>query len=185
LLATAPLSETDWEKLGWGAYEGFSDDRDRVAFGCRTAGGRVIFGGGSNEAYAYSYGGRTVFSAPTTRPFEAIYRSLVEYLPGLRDVPIEHGWTGTVDLTLDRVCSMGVCGRNRNLYYAVGFSGHGVALAMLAGLVLCDLYAGNQEPWRDLPFYQKPLPALPPEPLRWITYQLYTRLTGRSPRRIN
>jgi hypothetical protein len=25
--------------------------------------------------------------------------------------------------------------------------------------------------------------ATPPEPLRWLGYQAYTRLTGRSPRR--
>jgi gamma-glutamylputrescine oxidase len=184
LLATAPLSEPEWNVFGWGRYDGFSDDRDRVAFGCRTAGGRVIFGGGGNEAYAYSYGSRTTFSATATRSFDAIHRRLLEYLPGLRDVRIEHRWTGTVDLTLDRVCSMGVRGPSRNVYYAVGFSGHGVALAMLAGRVLCDLYGGNHEPWSDLPFYQKSLPALPSEPLRWISYQLYTRLTGRSPRRI-
>jgi gamma-glutamylputrescine oxidase len=183
LLATAPLSEPEWDAFGWGRYDGFSDDHDRVAFGCRTAGGRVIFGGGGNEAYAYCYGSRTTFSATATRSFEAIHRRLVEYLPGLRNVRIEHRWTGTVDLTLDRMCSMGVHGPSRNIYYAVGFSGHGVALAMLAGRVLCDLYSGNHEPWRDLPFYQKSLPALPPEPLRWISYQLYTRLTGRSPRR--
>ena len=185
LLATAPLSESEWDAFGWGRCDGFSDDHDRVAFGCRTAGGRVIFGGGGNEAYAYSYGSRTTFSGTATRSFEAIHRRLVEYLPGLRNVRIEHRWTGTVDLTLDRVCSMGVTGPSGNVYYAVGFSGHGVALAMLAGRVLCDFYCGNHEPWRDLPFYQKSLPPLPPEPLRWISYQLYTRLTGRSPRRIS
>jgi glycine/D-amino acid oxidase-like deaminating enzyme len=184
LLATARLSEAEWKRVGWGEYDGFSDDRDRVAYGCRTEGGRVIFGGGGNDAYTYSYGGRTVFSTPATRSFEAIHRRLVEYLPGLSGVPIEHRWTGTVDLTLDRVCSMGVCGANQNVYYAIGYSGHGVALAMLAGRVLCDLYAKDDEQWRDLPFYQKPLRGFPPEPLRWIGYQLYTRLTGRSPRRV-
>jgi gamma-glutamylputrescine oxidase len=183
VLATAPLSEAQWQSVGWGEHDGFSDDRDRVAYGCRTAGGRVVFGGGGNDAYAYSYGGATVFSGSADRAFEAIHRRLIDYMPGLAGVPIEHRWTGTVDLTLDRVCSMGVCGANRNVYHAVGYSGHGVSLAMLAGRVLCDLYAGNHEPWLDLPFHQRPLPSFPPEPLRWIGYQLYTRLTGRSPRR--
>jgi gamma-glutamylputrescine oxidase len=54
---------------------------------------------------------------------------------------------------------------------------------MLAGRVLCDLYSGNHAAWRDMPFYQRPMPRLPPEPLRWLGYQIYTRLTGRSPRR--
>jgi glycine/D-amino acid oxidase-like deaminating enzyme len=78
---------------------------------------------------------------------------------------------------------MGVRGAHRNIYYALGYSGHGIALAMLAGRVLRDLYSGDHDTWRDLPFYQREMPRLPPEPLRWIGYQLYTRLTGRSPRR--
>jgi glycine/D-amino acid oxidase-like deaminating enzyme len=78
---------------------------------------------------------------------------------------------------------MGVSGENWNVYHALGYSGHGVSLALLAGRVLADLYEGNHEPWRELPFYQKRLLPLPPEPLRWLGYQAYTRLTGRSPRK--
>ncbi len=67
--------------------------------------------------------------------------------------------------------------------HALGYSGHGVALALLAGRVLADLYEGNHDAWRDLPFYQKRLLPIPPEPLRWLGYQAYTRLTGKSPRK--
>jgi Ser/Thr protein kinase RdoA (MazF antagonist) len=52
-----------------------------------------------------------------------------------------------------------------------------------AGRVLADLHDGNHEAWRDLPFYQKRLLPMPPEPLRWLGYQAYTRSTGRSPRK--
>ena len=44
----------------------------------------------------------------------------------------------------------------------------------LAGRVLGDLYSGEHAPWSDLPFYQKRLPRLPPEPLRWLGYHAYT-----------
>jgi glycine/D-amino acid oxidase-like deaminating enzyme len=84
---------------------------------------------------------------------------------------------------MSRVCSMGVRGEARNVYYALGYSGHGITLANLAGEVLCDLYSGAPERWRQMPFYQRPLGGIPPEPLRWVGYHLYTRLTGRSPRR--
>jgi hypothetical protein len=62
----------------------------------------------------------------------------------------------------------------------LGYSGYGNTPAPLAGRS-SDLY--EDEAWRDLPFYQKRLLPLPPEPLRWLGYQAYTRLTGRSPRR--
>ena len=186
VVATGPLPDQLWSALGWNAHDGFSDDLDRIAYGCRTAGGRLLFGGGGNDAYSYVYGGRPVFpSRPErgARAFAALERDLYRYFPAAAAAPIAHRWTGTLAITLDRVCSMGVRGAHRNVYYALGYSGHGIALGMLAGRVLCDLYSDNHDPWRDLPFYQKRLPRLPPEPLRWLGYQLYTRLTGRSPRR--
>jgi glycine/D-amino acid oxidase-like deaminating enzyme len=186
VIATAPLAEQLWSALGWNAHDGFSDDLDRIAYSCRTAGGRLLFGGGGNDAYDYLYGGQPVFTAAAdraARAFAAIERHMRTYFPAAAAAPIAHRWTGTLAITFDRVCSMGVRGEHRNVYYALGYSGHGIALAMLAGEVLCDLYSGDHDRWRDLPFYQKPLPRLPPEPLRWLGYQLYTRLTGRSPRR--
>jgi len=108
---------------------------------------------------------------------------MLRYFPALADAPVATRWSGTLGITLDRVCTMGVRGAHRNVYFALGYSGHGVALALLAGRVIADLHEGNHEAWRELPFYQRKLLPLPPEPLRWIGYQAYTRLTGRSPRR--
>jgi gamma-glutamylputrescine oxidase len=183
-MALGPLAPEAWEAIGWGAWDGFSDDLDRIAYAARTPGGHVVFGGGSNAAYAYRFGGATVYpsgrgGAATT----AMRRTLSRYFPKLADLPATHHWTGTLGVTFDRVCAMGVGGAHGNVYYALGYSGHGLALSLLAGEVLADLHAGNHDAWRDLPFYQRRLPRMPPEPLRWLGYQAYTRLTGRSPRR--
>jgi glycine/D-amino acid oxidase-like deaminating enzyme len=186
VLATEPLSPEARERLGWTAGAGFSDDRDRISYGSMTSAGEIVFGGGSNAAYAYLYGNRASYPgtpASAERSFAAIRARLADYLPGSAEVGIAHRWTGTLAITMSRVCSMGVMGEHRNVYYALGYSGHGVTLANLAGRVLCDIYSGDDERWRDLPFYMRPLGGVPPEPLRWIGYQLYTRLTGRSPRR--
>ncbi len=185
VVATAPLPAACWAEIGWEEWDGFTDDLDRIAYACRTAGGRVVFGGGGNPAYSYRFGGATDFPYPEGHPaFAFVRRAMLRYFPRLAETPIEHRWSGTLAITLDRVCSMGVRGAHRNVYYALGYSGHGLALALLAGRVLADLYEGNHEAWRDLPFYQRRLPPLPPEPLRWIGYQAYTRLTGRSPRTV-
>ena len=184
VVATPPLPDERWDRLGWGRFDGFTDDLDRIAYACRTPRGRLLFGGGGNAAYAYRFGGATLAPAREGDRAERFLRSaLLRYFPALADVPIAHRWAGTLALTLDRVCSMGVSGAHRNVYHALGYSGHGVALALLAGRVLADLHDGNHEAWRELPFYQKRLLPFPPEPLRWLGYQAYTRLTGRSPRR--
>jgi glycine/D-amino acid oxidase-like deaminating enzyme len=184
VLATAPLSDETWERIGWGRWDGFTDDLDRIAYASRTPGGRLLFGGGGNDAYSYARGGSAVPpAAACARAAPFLHGVLTRYFPGVAGAPVEHRWSGLLDLTLDRVCSMGVGGANRNVYHALGYSGHGVALALLAGRVLADLHEGNHEAWRGLPFYQKRLLPLPPEPLRWLGYQAYTRFTGRSPRR--
>jgi gamma-glutamylputrescine oxidase len=182
VVATGPLSPARWAGLG-GEHDGFADDLDRIAYGCRTPDDRMLFGGGSNAAYSYSFGGSPVFTGDGAANFRAIERRLRGYFPGLADAPITHRWTGPLALTFDRVCSMGVTGPHRNIYYSVGYSGHGLALGALAGRVLRDLYSDDHAPWRPLPFYQRRLLPMPPEPLRWLGYQVYTRLTGRSPRR--
>ena len=184
VLATAKLAPERWERIGWGSWDGFTDDLDRIAYACRTPGGRLLFGGGGNPAYSYRFGSAPVATAHAeARAIPFMHGVLMRYFPGVSDAKLEQRWAGTLALTLDRICSMGVGGRHRNVYHALGYSGHGVALALLAGRVLADLYAGNHEAWRDQPFYQKRLTPFPPEPLRWLGYQVITRLTGKSPRK--
>jgi glycine/D-amino acid oxidase-like deaminating enzyme len=184
VIATEPLGEDDWRRIGWGDFDGFTDDLDRIAYAARTPGGRLLLGGGGNAAYSYRLGSRPVATPRAeARATPFMQGVLARYFPGVAERKIEHRWAGTLALTLDRICSMGVRGRHRNVYHALGYSGHGVALGLLAGRVLADLYEGNHEAWRDQPFYQKRLTPFPPEPVRWLGYQVITRLTGKSPRR--
>lgn len=183
VIATEPLSPERWAELGWGATAGFTDDLDRIAYASMSEDGRLLIGGGGNGAYSYLWGSRTAWPTEPAAQYAFVHGILRKYFPRAAGVKIAHRWTGTLGITLTRVCSMGVLGEHRNVLYALGYSGHGVVLANLAGQVLCDLYADNPEPWRDLPFFQRPLGGIPGEPLRWLGYHLFTKLTGRSPRR--
>jgi gamma-glutamylputrescine oxidase len=182
VIATEPLAPERWQELGWGPVAGFTDDLDRIAYASMAVDGRLLFGGGGNGAYSYYFGGRTRAPHEPEAQYRFVRGILDRYFPDAADVRIAHRWTGTLGITLSRVCSIGVRGAHQNILYGVGYSGHGVVLANLAGRVLCDLYSDHPEPWRDLPFYQRPLGGIPPEPLRWLGYQAYTRITGRSPR---
>lgn len=182
-IATEPLSEEAWRQIGWSRGAGFSDDLDRVAYGSLTTDGELVFGGGSNAAYDYVYGSRARLTRPADKGYAAVHARLLAYFPKAKDVRVAHRWTGTVAVTMSRVCTMGVMGEHRNVYFAVGFSGHGITLANLAGRVLTDIYAGADERWRAQPFYQHKLLHIPPEPLRWLGYHAFTRITGKSPRR--
>jgi glycine/D-amino acid oxidase-like deaminating enzyme len=182
VIATGPRPPEEWASRGWKKGASFIDDRSRISYGTLTPDGRVLFGGGSNSAYQYLFGNRTHSPGPSDASVESMRRQLLRYLPRLEGVPITHRWSGPVALTLSRLPAIGVRGAHRNLYFALGYSGHGITLANLAGKILSDLYAGSEERWQGLPFYERKPRFIPPEPLRFLGYQGYTRLTGRSPR---
>lgn len=188
VIATEPLDDEARQAIGWGRATGFSDDLDRISYAGLSPRGELVFGGGSNASYGYLFGGRTQYPGSpesAAKGFAAVERRLAEYFPGAAKVRIAHRWTGTLCITMSRMCSIGVRGEHKNVYFALGYSGHGVTMANLAGRVICDIYSGDDARWRALPFYQKELGGVPPEPLRWLGYQVYTRLTGRSPRKMD
>ena len=185
VFATAPLTPEQQAALGWRRFAAFSDDLDRIAYSSLTSEGHIVFGGGSNQSYAYLFRNRTAYPgspASAEKSFRRVEATMHGYLPGSTQVPITHRWTGTLGITLNRTPLMGVRGDHRNMFYAIGYCGHGVTLANIAGQVLTDLYSGDDERWRGLPFYQQGYVPIPPEPFRWLGYQAFTRLTGKSPR---
>ncbi|GAB1419959.1 FAD-dependent oxidoreductase [Anaerolineales bacterium] len=183
--ATDVISDADLKSMGWNRYAGYSDDYDRISYSVLTSDKHIVFGGGSNNSYAYLYNNRTAYRDSVNRAakaFREMEGTMQEYLPYSKRFPIKYRWTGTLGITLRRNNLMGVCGEYRNVFYAIGYCGHGVTLANVAGVVLTDAYSGDDERWRGLPFYMPEYGRIPPEPFRWIGYQLFTRLTGKSPR---
>lgn len=185
VFATAALTASLRDRLGWRNLAGFSDDLDRISYGSMTRDGQLVFGGGSNQAYTYLFNNGTALdhgSRLARRAQRHMERTLNHYFPASTELPVMYRWTGTLGITMNRQPLFGVRGEHHNIYYALGYCGHGVTLANLAGQILCDLYAGDDKRWRDLPFVQNRYHRIPPEPFRWLGYQMFTRLTGRSPR---
>lgn len=185
VFATAPLTAERRAAVGWHNFAGYSDDLDRIAYSTITNEGNIVFGGGSNQSYAYLFNNRTAYPGSpdsATSSFARMQQTMSDYLPGSASLSIAHRWTGTLGITFNRSPLMGVRGDNRNIFYAIGYCGHGVTLANVAGQILTDVYSGDDEQWRKMPFYQAPYPPIPPEPFRWLGYQTFTRLTGKSPR---
>lgn len=173
LLATAPVEH------GMNVA-GMEDDRDRLTYASFTEERRVVFGGGSNDAYRYVYGNRAGYYEPSPRSFPAIEGQLDKYFPAIAKAPITHRWAGPLAVTATRVP---VIGHEDNVFFGFGYSGCGVALAALAGRIIADLYDGNPEPWSHLAFVGRQPAWIPPDPFRYLGYVAYTRLTGRSPRK--
>jgi glycine/D-amino acid oxidase-like deaminating enzyme len=105
------------------------------------------------------FGGRAGFfpeTPATVRESAAILRrGMLQVYPQLRDARIEYAWGGTLDVTFDMMPHAGQLG---GLHYAIGYAGHGVALATYLGGLLGACLAGEQV---DNPFAELPFPGAP------------------------
>lgn len=91
---------------------------------------RVLFGGGAS----YS-------ALPPPGLQHTMQRRLWQAFPQLKGVPMERVWGGYVDITPSRAPHWGRL--TPDIYFAQGFSGHGVAAANLAGQVIAEAIAGQ------------------------------------------
>jgi gamma-glutamylputrescine oxidase len=90
------------------------------------------------------FGGRVSYSTRTPADLQTLMaRRMSDVFVQLRGVPIEFVWGGFVDISMNRAPDFGRLGDN--LYYLQGFSGHGVALAGLAGRTVAQAVAGQSE----------------------------------------
>lgn len=90
------------------------------------------------------FGGRVSYSTVAPLNLERAMRPrMLKIFPQLSDVRIEYSWGGFVAITVNRAPHFG---RLRdNVYFAQGFSGHGIALTGMAGKLMADAIAGTAE----------------------------------------
>lgn len=90
------------------------------------------------------FGGRASYSTlPPPNLRGTMARRMRRVFPQLADVDIEYVWGGYVDISLNRAPHWGRLAPN--VYFAQGFSGHGVASTGLAGKVIADAIRGQAE----------------------------------------
>jgi glycine/D-amino acid oxidase-like deaminating enzyme len=170
-IATEPLSDAQIETLGWHDRQSFFDVRAFFELFRLTRDNRILHSGG--DAF-YCYNG-AVLDGRSHPDYARLEGALRRTFPALAPVSITHRWVGHVGLTLDMAPTFGAHGPWRNIFFAGGYSGHGVPVAFLAGRLLRDLYAGEPLP-PALDFIQdRRLPPAPPEPLLSVGFALYKR----------
>ncbi len=145
IVATAPLPQetaerilpnnrANWTKKRFLNYFRLSDDN------------RLIFGGRPNlspnlDLREVAGGMRKVIST---------------FFPELSDVEITHVWGGTLGATFDLLPHVGRT--DGGIWYAVGYGGHGVAMATQVGNDVGGLIGGatDSSPWLGLPHPTRP-----------------------------
>ena len=88
------------------------------------------------------FGGRASYSArPPLRLRASMTQRMHTVFPQLRDVSLDDAWGGFIDITRNRAPHWGRL--TPDIWFAQGFSGHGVAAAGLAGLLIAEAIAGQ------------------------------------------
>ncbi|HET6797271.1 MAG TPA: FAD-dependent oxidoreductase [Gemmatimonadales bacterium] len=109
----------------------FSDTKNLLYYFRLSPDGRMVFGG------------RASFTpASTRRSAEILGRGMREVFPELAPATVEYAWSGKVAYPIDHLPH---AGRMDGIYYAIGYCGHGVALATYIGGRMGEVLAGTGE----------------------------------------
>lgn len=131
MIATAPLSEDQAAQVL--PHNDALSDANFVLDYYRLSGDRRLIYGGE-----VSYDGREPKGIQ-----ERMDAKIARLFPVLEGISIDYRWGGDVAITLNRAPDFGRLGGN--IYYAQGYSGHGMALAGLAGRLMAEAIAGQAE----------------------------------------
>lgn len=147
IIVTEPLSEALARELS---------PRDRMMYDSRhflhyfrlTPDRRLLFGGRARFVPETDY---------TVRESAAVLRrGMLDVYPQLHDVRVEYAWGGTLDFAFD---TMPHVGQTDGYHYALGYAGHGVALATYLGTRIGDTLGSGD--LKEIPFARLNFPGAP------------------------
>ncbi|MGU9951303.1 MAG: NAD(P)/FAD-dependent oxidoreductase [Gammaproteobacteria bacterium WSBS_2016_MAG_OTU1] len=89
------------------------------------------------------FGGRASYANLQPHDLTSVIRQRIKKVfPQLAAMPLEYVWGGSVAITVNRFPDIG---RQGAMYYAHGYSGHGVALSGFAGKMIAEAILGDSE----------------------------------------
>ena len=124
------------------------DSKNYIYYYRLTPDNRMLFGG---RAAFFPESGDSI-----RKSAEILRRGMIEVYPQLRDTKVEFVWGGTLDFAFD---IMPHAGQMDGIYYALGYAGHGVAMATYQGQLMAQQIAGEavDNPFDGIPFPGAPL----------------------------
>ena len=129
IIATEPLSE-DCARALIRDDVAVADSKFVVNYYHLSPDRRMVFGGG--ESYSFKF-------PDDIKSF--VRRPMLKIYPQLADARIDYGWGGTLGITVNRMPYFAKL--ESNILNASGFSGHGVAMATLAGQIMAEAINGQ------------------------------------------
>lgn len=110
----------------------FYDSKIFLNYFCLTPDGRMLLGGRANLSP----------NLDLETSFRILKQRLLEIYPQLNGVPITHSWTGRLGVSFDQMPHIGIAD---GVYYAFGYSGHGISIGSYLGKEVGELLAGTRD----------------------------------------
>lgn len=185
LAETEPIDADRLAETGWTSRAGIYTQHLILESFRPTKRGTIVFGTRQVQtARERPLAPRT----PDTTVVDDIARGFRDRFPSLRDVSVCRTWGGWIAMTPSWLPVVGEA--TPNVFYAVGYNGHGLAQAPYVGKLLADrLVEGKAHEhldavWRSTPrFAPAPLFTAPALKAGWTLDRLSDRLARRSPGR--
>jgi len=133
VIATEPLGEQHASTLIPRARMVF-DSNNFLHYYRMTPDHRLLFGG---RAAFFPANDRTIRESAAI-----LRRGMLGVFPQLRDAAIAYAWGGTIDFTFDMLPH---AGEIDGIRYAMGYAGHGVAMATYVGTEMAKVIAGEKD----------------------------------------
>jgi glycine/D-amino acid oxidase-like deaminating enzyme len=178
-LETEPLSPAQLAALGWPGREGIMTPHWVMESHRLTARNSLVI---TTKRLDYVYGSKTP-NVPDTDAYAALAGALRDRFPMLRGLGIRACWSGYISLAYDALPVVGESGEYRNILYAAGCSGHGVATQSMMGEMLADWIGGTANP--HLAALDHKTPSTLPEPLQWCAVKGALALTNVLDEHVN
>lgn len=164
-VATEQLSPAELDSLGWPGREVIFEAAQIGHTFYLTPDNRLVCRGTLH--YQFNDG---------VRPFDLaevearLTKAIERRFPQLSPVRISHRWSGVLGMTRWFYPAIGSPEGKGNILYGVGYSGHGIAYATLAGRLVTEMYAGEVSPELSYSLEHAVPPLMPPEPLRYLGF---------------
>jgi gamma-glutamylputrescine oxidase len=145
IVATEPMAPETQESLIANNYA-VADSKFVINYFRFSDDHRLLFGG--TESYGYRFPKNIA---------RAVRKPLLEIFPQLADVKLDHAWGGTLGITMNRMPDFRRL--SGNAISLSGYSGHGVAMATMGGLIAAETISGQAEKFDIMS--SVPTPAFP------------------------
>jgi len=136
IAVTAPLPKELVKKLFPGNVA-IADCNNILDYYRLTKDRRLIFGAGAD-----------FLGSEPDNIEDFIKRRIIRLFPEIKELKLDYAWNGFIASTIKKIPLLSVL--NSNVYFAQGFSGHGLALTGLAGKLISEAIAGNSGRFRLL-----------------------------------